>query len=169
MVNSFSTTNGLSKLVAQGQINLVQKENFALGRIERVIGFGPENDLAYMIKRSKILSVFDKKWGSNTTADYEVEATYVTSSSRSGAEEVQISLIMDVPLLQEFRYTPSFLENLTLGWCQYLAILIPSLAIIYELILGGAFKRKILNSKIWSEIKKAQPSGFHNKPERYDF
>ena len=84
MVNSFSTTNGLSKLVAQGQINLVQKENFALGRIEREIGFGPENDLAYMIKRSKILSVFDKKWGSNTTADYEVEATYVTSSSRSG-------------------------------------------------------------------------------------
>ena len=29
LVNSFSTTNGLSKLVAQGQINLVQKENFA--------------------------------------------------------------------------------------------------------------------------------------------
>jgi hypothetical protein len=58
---------------------------------------------------------------------------------------------------------------LTLGWTQYLALLIPSLAIIYEIILGGAFKRKILNSKIWSEIKKAQPSGFHVKPERYDF
>ena len=46
LVNSFTTTNGLSKLVAQGQINLVQKENFALGRVEREIGFGPENDLA---------------------------------------------------------------------------------------------------------------------------
>jgi hypothetical protein len=42
-------------------------------------------------------------------------------------------------------------------------------AIIYEFILGQGFKRKILNSKIWSEIKKAQPNGFTKRPERYDF
>lgn len=113
-----------------------------------------------MIKSSKILSVFDKKWGKNTTADYEVEHTYITSSSRSGAEQVEIKLQMDVPILQELRYTPSFLENMTLGWTQYLALLIPAWFIIVEVILGGAFKRKILNSKVWSEIKKAQPSGF---------
>jgi hypothetical protein len=69
-----------------------------------------------MIRRSSIKSVFDMKWGKNITAEFGVEQTYITSSSREGADEVQISLMMNVPLLQELRYTPSFLENLTLGW-----------------------------------------------------
>ena len=84
-------------------------------------------------------------------------------------EHVEINLLMDVPILQEFRYNPSFLENLTLGWTQYVSILIPSLIVIYELLLGGAFKRKILNSAVWSEIKMAQSHDFKSKSERYDF
>lgn len=52
-----------------------------------------------MIQRDNILSVFDKKYRMNTTADYEIEYTYVTSSYKKGVEEVSITLIMDIPLL----------------------------------------------------------------------
>ena len=85
--------------MAQGSIELVQKENFALGKVKREIGFQPENELAFMIQRNNILSIFDKKFSQNTTADFEPEASYVTSSARNGVEQVEISLIMDIPIL----------------------------------------------------------------------
>jgi|TARA_B110000285_G_scaffold204127_1_gene240840 hypothetical protein len=49
-----------------------------------------------------------------------------------------------------------------------MALLIPSVYFFYEILLGGAFKRKILNSKIWSEIKRSQ-TNFGAKLERNDF
>ena len=55
---------------------------------------------------------------------------------------------MDVPVAQHIKYNPSFLEQSIEIWIQYLALLIPSLYIIYEVILGNAFRKNVLNSKI---------------------
>jgi hypothetical protein len=49
-----------------------------------------------------------------------------------------------------------------------MALLIPSAFLFYEVLLGGAFKRKILNSKVWSEIKRSQEN-FGTKLERNNF
>jgi hypothetical protein len=69
-----------------------------------------------LLQRNGIIGIFDRKFTRNTTADFEVDATYVTSSARSGVEQVEVTLLMDIPSLQAIRYTPSFLENFLLGW-----------------------------------------------------
>lgn len=78
-MNAFSTPRGVSKLSAQGSLELVQKENFALGKIERQIGFQDENDLAYMLRRESIVNFMMSKYSLNTTVEYDVESSYVTT------------------------------------------------------------------------------------------
>jgi len=84
-----------------------------------------------------------------------------------------MNLLMDIPVNQEIRYTPSFLELAANFWIQYLALLIPSYFIIYELILGNAFRTRILDSRISSEIAHSQrddgPNGKKKISQRYDF
>ena len=84
-MNDFSTPNGVSKLAVQGTLELIQKENFAIGKVEREIGFEPENDLAIMLRRQNILDFMMQKFSKNTTAEYQVQSTYVTQSSINGA------------------------------------------------------------------------------------
>jgi len=158
-MNAFSTPRGVLKLSAQGSLDLVQKENFALGKIERQIGFSEENDLAYMLRRESIVNFMMQKFDLNTTAEYNVQTSYVTTTNNAAAssasEEVEIDLLIDIPVNQQIRYRPSFLEKGSQFWTQYIALLIPSLYVIYEVILGGSFKRKILSSRVSSDIKHA--------------
>jgi len=173
LMNDFNTPNGLSKLAVQGSIDLIQKENFAVGKVEREIGFEPENDLAILLRRENILEFMMQKFSKNTTADFNVQSTYITTSSLNGAigetELVELKMLIDVPVLQQIRFSPTFLQKASQCWTQYMALLIPSVYIFYEVILGGAFKRKILNSKIWSEIKRSQTKQFYSKLERNNF
>ena len=152
-MNTFSTPNGVSRLMTIGSIDLVQKENFALGKVERQIGFEDENDMAYLLRTEDIMSFMMNKYNLNTTTEYNIQTQYITKSeSNSAAEEIEIDLMMDIPLNQEIRYTPSFLELAANFWVQYIALLIPSFYIIYQTILGNAFRVKILDSKVSSEI-----------------
>jgi len=64
-------------------------------------------------------------------------------------------MIMDIPPNQQIKYNPEFIEKFVALWTQYIALLIPAVFIIYDMILGNAFRNKILNSKIWSELKHA--------------
>jgi len=168
-MNTFSTPRGVLKLSAQGSLDLVQKENFALGKIERQIGFEDENDLAYMLRRESIIDFMMQKYNLNTTAEYNVQSSYVTTTNagvgldldspfigaRAASEEIEIDLLIDIPVNQQIRYRPSFLEKGSQFWTQYIALLIPSLFVIYDVILGGSFKRKILSSRVSSDIKHA--------------
>ena len=43
-------------------MNLVQRENFELGYLQREIGFEPENDLSYKLARSNILEFMQEKF-----------------------------------------------------------------------------------------------------------
>ena len=40
-----------------------------------------------------------------------------------------------------------------MAWIQYIALLIPSLFVIYYLILGFAFQNKVLDAQLTNEIK----------------
>jgi len=177
-MNAFSTPNGVSKLSAQGTLDLVQKENFALGKIERQIGFSDENDLAYLLRRESILNFMMQKFSLNTTAEYKVQTAYITtpaggrSAEDDSSEEIELDLLIDIPVNQQVRYKPSFLEKASQFWTQYVALLVPSLYIIYEVILGGGFRRKILSSRVSSEIKRAssgRSTGMDQDKRRYDY
>ena len=69
-MNDFNTPNGVSKLAVQGQIDLLQKQNFAIGKVEREIGFEPENDLAILLRRENIMDFMMQKFSKNTTAEF---------------------------------------------------------------------------------------------------
>ena len=55
--------------------------------------------------------------------------------------------------MQEIVYVPTTLESLKIAWIQYIALLIPSLYIIYYLILGFAFKNKVLDAQVKNEFQ----------------
>lgn len=54
--------------------------------------------------------------------------------------------------MQEISYVPTTLESLKIAWIQYIALLIPSLYVIYWLIIGFAFKNKVLDARVKNEI-----------------
>jgi len=161
------------KLSAQGSLDLVQKENFAIGKIERKIGFSEENDLTYRLRRESIVNFMMQKFSMNTTAEYNVQSEYVTTPNKeaasTGPEEIELDLLIDIPVNQQIRYRPSFLEKGSQFWTQYIALLIPSLYVIYDVILGGSFKRKILSSRVSSDIKHPSAGSAGANARRYDF
>ena len=129
-----------------------------------------------MLRRESILNFMMQKFSLNTTAEYNVQTSYVTTSALASdpatSEEIEIDLLIDIPVNQQIRYRPSFLEKASQFWTQYVALLIPSLYIIYDVILGGSFKRKILGSRVSSEIKHAavgSADGSTASKRRYDF
>jgi hypothetical protein len=150
----FATPYGVSKLTAHGSLDLNQKENFARGMVERQIGFAPEDELSYRLRTENIWNVLTSRFNQNTTVDYTVHNTYLTTTQQSESH-VEIDLLLDVPVNQVIRYQPSFLEKTTTFWIQYLALLIPALYVNYYLILGNGFQLNIIQSTVRSEIKQA--------------
>jgi len=68
-------------------------------------------------------------------------------SSPSGTQtEVQIVFDIRVPGAQEVLYTPIVMERLKEAWVQYVALMIPSVYVIYFLIVGFSFKSKVLEA-----------------------
>ena len=65
---------------------------------------------------------------------------------------VEITFVIKVPSMQEINYVPTTLESLKIAWIQYIALLIPSLYVIYWLIIGFAFKNKVLDARVKNEI-----------------
>lgn len=169
-LNDFATPNGVSSLSAQGSIHLEQKENFALGKLERQIGFEEVNDLAYMLRKQSIISFMMQKFYKNATVDYEVDATYISTSSSNTEEEVKIDLLMDIPVNQQIRYTPNILDLFTTLWIQYVSLLCLTAYVIYVRILGSGFAEKVLSSTVRSEIKRAMTNtGEKIKNRRFNF
>jgi len=169
-LNDFSTPNGVSSLSAQGSIHLEQKENFALGQLERQIGFEEVNDLAYMLRKESIISFMMGKFTKNATVDYEVDATYISTSASNAEEEVKIDLLMDIPVNQQIRYTPNILDLYTTLWIQYISLLILTAYVIYVRILGSGFTEKVLSSTVRSEIKRPMiTTGEKIKNKRFNF
>jgi len=80
--------------------------------VEREIGFEPENDLAILLRRENIMEFMMQKFSKNTTAEFQVQSTYITTSSNNGvaqSEIVEIQMLIDVPVLQQIRFSPTFL------------------------------------------------------------
>jgi len=102
MMNDFDTPNGVSKLSAQGTLDLLQKQNFAIGKVEREIGFELENDLGNLLRRENIMDFMMQKFSKNTTAEFNVQSTYITTSSNNGVDQselVEIQMLIDIPVL----------------------------------------------------------------------
>jgi len=51
-----------------------------------------------------------------------------------------------IPGAQEVIYTPIMIERMKEAWVQYVALMIPCVYIVYFLIVGFAFKSKVLEA-----------------------
>jgi hypothetical protein len=126
-------------------LDLVQRENFGLGKVQRNIGFAPENELSNILSQQSAWSFINSIDHLNTTCDFNVHQKYVTSAP-SETNSVEIDLLMDIPVNQVIKYTPSFLEKATQAWTQFLAIGVVSYFVIIYLFLGTAFESSILHT-----------------------
>jgi len=50
-INTFSTPEGILSLSTQGSLVLNQKENFALGQVERQVGMQVDNELELLLMK----------------------------------------------------------------------------------------------------------------------
>ena len=72
--------------MAQGELQLVQKENFAIGNSERQIGFEPENDLSYLIENHDFFDIVSI--AKNTTVDYKVMNSYTFTPEQGSTNKM---------------------------------------------------------------------------------
>lgn len=91
------------------------------------------------------------------TTSYEVLNTYIheIESDPAGSQPIQIDLLIDIPRNWKIRYSPNSMELVVRFLIQYIAMLIPSIYLFYEIVLGWGFRRNLLRSKVTSEIKDA--------------
>ena len=66
---------------------------------------------------------------------------------------MNLEMTIFVPFMQEIVFIPTVLESLKRAWIQYIAFIIPIMFVVYHIILGQAFKSKILNAGIRNDIK----------------
>lgn len=84
-------------------------------------------------------------------------------SSKTTDQEVEIDLLIDIPQSMKIRYKPDSADLTVKFLMQYIALLIPSIYICYEIILGWGFRRNLLKTKTVSEIKTMDITDKKNK------
>ena len=142
---------GADKISIFGHLNLNQRDPYEMGSVKRVINYDTE-DLDVYLRDNSLNEFIDYINTKNNTC--KITHDYQYFSLPSGASK-RVELIMEIkiPLQQEFVYVPTVLESLKIAWIQYLALLIPSLYAIYYLILGFAFRNKVIDSQIMNDIR----------------
>jgi len=119
--------------------------------VKRIINYESDDLATYMQKNT--LQDFIRTIGNkNTTCKITEDFVRITPASGQ-KQRVEIVIDIKVPSMQEIVYVPTTLESLKIAWIQYLALLIPSLYIIYQLIIGFAFKNKVLDAQVKNEIQ----------------
>ena len=143
--SQFETPHGFKTLNAMGRIELHQKENFAPGPLQRMIGFEPDESVEAHLRRNGFESVLEHN-KQETFIDLNIYNQQVEIPQASD-KKATINLQMKVPEYQQILYTPNILYSLVELWVQYLAILIPVIYVLYYSCLNFAFNRQILDHK----------------------
>eukprot|EP00347_Sterkiella_histriomuscorum_P022943 403336555 len=146
--NLIQTPLGASQINALGTLELNQRNTFAFGTLKRIINYDTDN-LHSQLQEKSILEFYQYINQKNVTLDYQVENLDIIPGSGSST---LISMDLRIPSLQQIVMVPSVLESLKNAWIQYLALLIPCLWAIYHLILGFAFRNRVLPAQIKSNI-----------------
>ncbi|CDW72528.1 UNKNOWN [Stylonychia lemnae] len=147
--NLIQSPFGANRIEALGTIELIQRNTFALGSLKRVINYDSD-DLYTQLQDKSILEFLDYVNQQNTTLEYRIENIHTIPGT---GNIVEIDLDMRIPSLQQLVYVPGVLESLKIAWIQYLALLIPCIWVIYQLILGFAFKNRVLATQTKSNIQ----------------
>jgi len=62
-----------------------------------------------------------------------------------------LQIDVHIPLAQEIKYQPGFLETLKFGWVQILAMTVPCV-LIFFCLTGFLFRHQILETSVASEL-----------------
>ena len=142
---------GAEKIFIQGHFKINQKENNEQCSVKRVINYQTDNLQSYLQTHS--LSEFiDYIDSQNTTCN--IEHDYKQIRIPTGlSNKIEIQFDISIPAQQEIIYEPTVLESIKIAWIQYVSLLIPSLYIIYYLIIGFALKNKVFESQVRNDIR----------------
>lgn len=151
--NVFQTPYGFSHFQASGNLVMSQKDSFALGAAARQLNFD-----TYHFAENLLFQSYEELFRSinsqNTTLEFEPDSR-LSSPPITADNSFKISLRMLVPQQQRVRIDLPWLETFKLAYLQYVSFLILVYLIVYKLILGCAYERKVMGTHIVSEIHKA--------------
>jgi hypothetical protein len=142
---------GADKVSIFGQLTINQRDPYEMGSVKRVINYDSE-DLDVYLRTNTLNDFIDYINTKNNTCKITNDYQYFSLPS-GNSNRIEIVMEIKIPLQQEFVYVPTVLESLKIAWIQYLAILIPSLYAIYYLILGFAFRNKVIDTQIKNDIR----------------
>ncbi|TNV84409.1 hypothetical protein FGO68_gene16267 [Halteria grandinella] len=149
--NFIQTPYGADSVQIAGSIGINQRNPYEMGSVKRIVNYESDN-LQTFLNRNTLDSLLNQISDQNTTC--HITEDYLAIVPASGTyKQVQISFMIKVPSMQEINYVPTTLESLKMAWIQYIALLIPSLYVIYWLIIGFAFKNKVLDAQVKNEIQ----------------
>lgn len=98
--------------------------------------------------------LFDSVNSQNTTLKYDLQSKQSSPPLQSTTSTLSINLNMMVPQQQKVVVNVPFLESFKLAYMQYVSFLILCYIVLYKLILGCAYERKVMGTSIVSEITK---------------
>lgn len=143
---------------------LDQKNSYALGAISRQINFDTYN-FAQNLLSGSFFDLFSLISSQNTTLGFEPESQLSSPALAGSTDPLKITLQMKVPSSQTIRVKLPIIESFKLAWLQYVSFLVLVYLIIYKLILGCAFRRKVFEASIVSEIHNANLNRFRVKQD----
>lgn len=126
IVNIFHTHDGVREFHAVGNLNLNQKDSFALGHLKREIGFESYH-LAENLLTSSFFDIVRRIKSQTTSMSFDTDTFYTTTPRMAPSDtdsSVHITLEMNVPAQQKIRVDLPILEQFKLAWVQYISFFI---------------------------------------------
>ena len=156
LFNIFQTPFGFSKLKIDGTLELSQNSPFQRGTIKRQVNF-EDIHFAEELYTHTYFELYGKEYSKESKLKLRIDNQYTASASppNSGATELDMSVItlnMRVPYQERIRVKLPILESFKLACIQYFSFFILVYYIVYEVMLGYAFKNNILDTSTFSEI-----------------
>lgn len=149
--NFLQTPVGAERIYIQGHLVINQKGVYEQGSVKRVINYETDNLQTYL-QQHTLNEFIDYIDSQNTTCNIEYDYKQIrVPSGLSNKTEIQFDI--SIPAQQEIIYEPTVLESIKIAWIQYVALLIPSMYIIYFIIIGFAFKNKVFDSQVRNDIR----------------
>jgi hypothetical protein len=93
---------------------LKQRNPFETGSVKRVINYDSHN-LATYLKSKNMMDFIEMISMEENTCQYVPEYTLVIPAA-SSRQQVEISLDINIPSMQEIVYVPTVLESLKIAW-----------------------------------------------------
>ena len=139
--------SGISRVDAIGDLQFRQVNPLSIGSITKRVN---DKNIFENMENSDFLNGYRKYSERNETTRFNGQ--FIVSPYGADATTT-LNLLLKIPIYQEFKYMPPFLETIKFAWIQYFSMLYPTYILLFGL-LCFVFKYQILETGITNNLPK---------------